>query len=104
MDTMEKLTLTLTTTIALMGMACVSRTQKDLRSLVGTNIGDCISRAHVYPDSVVDLPTGGKAYRFSNGSGGRVYQNGDFQSNVCTWWLETDSSGIITYWRYQNCE
>lgn len=84
-------------------LACTSASETALRALVGKNIGDYISERHVYPDSVIDLPSGGKAYRFSKGSGGHVDQRGNYRSNVCTWWLETDVAGTITHWRYENC-
>lgn len=88
--------------LAVMLAGCASSSDK-LNQLVGTKIDTYISTRHVYPDSILDLPGGGKVYRFTDGTGGRVLANGVVRSNVCAWWLEANSEGTIVHWRYDNC-
>lgn len=79
--------------IVLGGCASKPKTQRVLEQYTGRTISAFIEEKHYYPDSDSELPTGGRVYRFTVGA----------PINQCRVWIETDSSGVITRWRYENC-
>lgn len=84
-------------------LGCVSATEQTLRKYTGKNISQFISERAYYPEKITDLPNGNKVYLFVAGSGGWVDESGNIHSNVCRAWIETDPTGTIVRWRYENC-
>lgn len=90
---------------ALSRTACITapEVEQTLTKWTGRNISDLIEERSVYPEAIDKLPSGNVVYRFANVAWTRINRSGYVSQIVCRVWIETDVTGKILRWRYENC-